>query len=118
MIDISLEESMRCLQLFQEYQPENGYAHQCFNIGISALKTIEDMQLNGDYTPAPSENVSRETLKEIYDFDCHMTPCEECNYLYKGYCMSNMAGIMLKEDERKELMNKWINQHYNKSQTT
>lgn len=112
MIDISLNEAMRCLQLFQEHQPENGYVYQCFNIAISAIKTIEDMQLNGDYTQHQSKNVSRETLKEIYDYDCHMIECEHCKYMFKDYCMSNMAGIMLKEKERKEIMNEWINTHY------
>lgn len=110
MIEISIEEAMRCLQLYQEYLPEKGYVFQCFNMAISALKTIEDMQLNGNYTPAPSQNVSRETLTEIAIYDCGMKRCVDCK-LYANDdigCISNRAEELLKKEE----IESWIITHY------
>ena len=117
MIDISIEEAMRCLQLYQEYLPEKGYVSQCFDLAISALKTIEDMQLNGDYTPAPHENVSRETLTVIANYDCLTDTtnmdCDNCKYHYKNRCISHVASSILDEDKRKELLKEWMNKQSN-----
>ena len=113
MIDISIEEAMRCLQLYQEYLPEKGYVFQCFNMAISALKTIEDMQLNGNYTPSPSQNVSRETLSEIAHYECGYTDCFHCK-LYGGdnlRCISLRAKELLKKEE----IELWIMAHYKNS---
>ena len=112
MIEISLEEAMRCLQIFQEQQPENGYVFQCFNMAISALKTIEDIQLNGNYTATPSQNVSRETLTKIAYYDCCDKNCLDCKF-YGGDnlgCISNRAKDLLKRNE-KEII-EWIITHY------
>ena len=109
MIDISIQEAMRCLQLFQEYQPENGYVSQCFDLALSALKTIEDMTENGQEPPKP--NVSRETLETIASYDCvsNEVMCENCKfYSNKTGCISNHCKSLL---HRKEI-EQWITTHY------
>lgn len=113
MIDISIEEAMRCLQLYQEFLPEKGYISCCFDMAISALKTIEDMQLNGNYTPAPSQNVSRETLTEIANYDCGKESCIGCKFYANEDigCISNRAKELLKREEIEE----WIITHYQNS---
>lgn len=110
MVEISIEEAMRCLQLYQEFLPEKGYVSCCFDMALSALKTIEDMQLNGDYTPAPTQNVSHETLTELANYDCCDKNCAECK-LYGGenlWCISNRAKELLKKEE----IEKWIITNY------
>lgn len=80
MIEISLEEAMRCLQIFQEQQPENGYTFSCFNLAISALKTIEDMK-NNTINFYPS-TLSLEMIEKLSNFHCLGRSCKDCPCTY------------------------------------
>lgn len=67
---------------------------EALNLGLSALKTIEDFKLN---------NVSRETilgkkLIELADFDCKGKQCIGCEYLNitATACTSATATVLIK----------------------
>ncbi len=111
MIDISIEEAMRCLQFFQERHPENGYVFQCFNIGISALQTIKD----GNYIIEAKEMETM--IKKIANYDCTGKDCNECPYYqqdsHKHSCISITCEKLLL---RKEIET-WVHEHWNELKT-
>ena len=115
MIDITIEEAMKCLQIFQEQQPENGYAFNCFNLALSALKTIEDMQLNGNYTPSPLQNISREIIAKLAEFKCQDPYCKNCICNHRGeyndICASSCAITFLSDYTAIKYVYEWLQLH-------
>ena len=66
---------------------------EALNLGLSALKTVEDFKLN---------NVSRETilgkkLIELAGFDCHGKSCSKCKHFDSvlAGCTSSSAGYLI-----------------------
>ena len=92
MIDITIEEAMHCLQIFQEQQPENGYTFNCFNLAISALKTIEDMK-NNTVNSYPS-TLSLKMIEKLANFKCLGRSCTDCPCAYSDkFSPYNCASI-------------------------
>lgn len=114
MIDISIEEAMRCLQIFQEQQPENGYTFSCFNLALSALKTVEDMKNNAEfiYTFMPS----RDIIAKLAEFKCTECFCENCICNHKdkfttNICVSSCAMSVLSNYTAIKYTYEWLQTH-------
>lgn len=105
MIDVSIQDAINAFVLLRDSVNENGFLYECYNLGISALKTIQD----GNYI-LESEYVSRETLTKLANYDCCDKNCTDCE-LYGGenlWCISNRAKELLKREE----IEAWIITHY------
>ena len=83
-----LKEIQAFLELTQPPAINKRYQTTLSN-AISALKTLEDMgtpltprqiDVCGILTITVNPNVSRETLKELVEYDCCNGDCVECNY--------------------------------------
>lgn len=103
-MNVTIQDAINAFALLSEHVNENGFLHECYNLGISALKTIQD----GNYI-LESEYVLRETLTEIANYDCGKKSCVGCNFYANDDigCISNRAKELLKREE----VEKWIKEH-------
>ncbi len=102
-MNVTIDDAINAFNLLCEHVNENGFLYECYNLGISALKTIQD----GNYQLEPSD-VSRQTLERIATYDCTNKVCTECDYYSEIYsCISNKCRVLL---ARKEI-EAWINQN-------
>ena len=113
MFDVSIEEAMRCLQIFQEQQPENGYTFSCFNLALSALKTVEDMKNNTDFTY--TFMIQRDIIAKLANFKCQDAYCKncKCNYRaeYNNICVSSCAITFLSDYTAIKYVYEWLQTH-------
>lgn len=79
---------------------------EALNLGLSALKTIDDFKLN--FSQLTSEYVSRETilgkkLVELANYNCHGKSCTGCSYFDKANnsCLPLCACYILNLLERR-----------------
>ena len=107
-MQVSIDDAIKCLGLFRDKVPENGFISSCLDLSISALKTVQD----GDYKIP----LYREELEKLANFNCtdKMISCDDCPCRcadeYRR-CMSLTADILLnKESEVIE----WIQENYSK----
>ena len=107
MMDITIDEAIKAMTLFRDTAPENGYVASCYNMAISALKTIQD----GNYAITSEENVSRETLQKIHSYDCGSQSCDTCDYWQNGHCICMTAKFALNHDTYMKEVEKWIKEH-------
>ncbi len=108
---VTINDAINAFNLLREHVNENGFLHECYNLGISALKTVQD----GNYQ-LPAITVSRETLETLAEFSCEHTYCGECIYCKQdedGYytCMSLMAKRILTYERYIKEVEAWINQN-------
>lgn len=104
---VTIQDAINAFGLLKEHVNENGFLAECYNLGISALKTIED----GNYTLSSqnANDISYEELVKISSYDCGEEKCQLCPYLLphsKG-CASNLATGILGYNELVE----WYNTH-------
>ena len=105
-MNVTIQDAINAFALLSEHVNENGFLHECYNLGISALKTIQD----GNYELSKS-HVSRETLEKLANYECGWTLCSECKlYANELGCISTRAKEILKSEEVKE----WIIKHEKK----
>lgn len=110
-MNVTINDAINAFNLLREHMNENGFLYECYNLGISALKTIQD----GNYQ-LPTINVSRETLEVMAKFECKELDCTKCIYGARNNdglieCMSLKArDILLFERTMKEV-EAWINQN-------
>lgn len=114
MIDISIEEAMRCLQLYQEFLPEKGYVSCCFDMAISALKTIEDMQ-NNTINSYPC-SLSLKIIEKLANFECLGRCCKDCPCIYADKfspynCASSAAIDCVTSYKSFEIVDAWAKEH-------
>lgn len=102
-MNVTIDDAINAFTLLRDNVNENGFLHECYNLGISALKTIQD----GNFQLEPLD-VSRETLERIATYDCSNKNCIECDYYSEIYsCISTKCKVLL---ARKEI-EAWINQN-------
>lgn len=110
-MNVTINDAINAFNLLREHMNENGFLYECYNLGISALTTIQD----GNYQ-LPTINVSRETLEALAKFECKELDCTNCIYgvlSKEGFreCMSLKArDILLLEQTMKEV-EAWIKQN-------
>lgn len=110
-MNVTINDAINAFNLLREHVNENAFLHECYNLGISALKTVQD----GNYQ-LPINNVSRETLEEIASFDCTGLRCIECKYDahdldYFQRCMVHKAREILRYEENIKEIDTWIKQN-------
>lgn len=90
-----INKAMELIYNFIHEQSESLTSDQleALNLGLSALKTVDDFKLN---------NVSRETilgrkLIELAEFDCHGKSCSKCKHFDSvlAGCTSSSAGYLI-----------------------
>lgn len=108
---VTINDAINAFNLLREHVNENGFLHECYNLGISALKTVQDgnYQLN-------SLNVSRETLEKMATYDCKGMSCSECKYDvrdkdYYHVCMALKAKDILRHEQNIKEVEEWIKQN-------
>ena len=99
----SIGEAINCLSLYKDHVPENGYISACLDLGISALKTIQD----GNYQLSTS-TISPEILDEIVNYTCTCQECDVCKYFYKGHCLYEDARALKNQREYYRRLQSWI----------
>ena len=111
-MNVTINDAINAFSLLRDHMKDKDYLWECYNLGISALKTIQD----GNYQLSTA-NVSREILEEMTKFNCEGLICADCIYGVKnkkaGYydCMSLKAkDILLLEQTMKEV-EEWIYQN-------
>lgn len=103
-MNVTIEDAINAFALLRDSVNENGFLYECYNLGISALKTIQD----GNYI-IEQENVSRETLEKIVNYDCSDIQCADCDYFTAEYgCLSKKCKVLLHKKE----IEQWIITHY------
>lgn len=110
-MNVTINDAINAFNLLREHVNENGFLHECYNLGISALKTIQD----GNYQ-LPTTNVSRETLEVMANFKCEGLDCQKClysKYDESGYmeCMSCKAKQVLTYAKSVKEVEAWVNHH-------
>lgn len=110
-MNVTINDAINAFNLLREHVNENGFLHECYNLGISALKTIQD----GNYQ-LPTTNVSRETLEAMANFKCEGLGCSDCIYAVRGKegyheCMSLKAKDMLLSEQNRKEVEAWVNHH-------
>ena len=103
---VTIQDAINAFSLLQEHVNEGGFLHECYNLGISALKTVQD----GNYQLKFEDNNFQEQLEKIASYDCGGINCDECKYsLENCECLSIIVKhIFEKESEVK----KWIQENY------
>lgn len=113
-MNVTINDAINAFNLLREHVNENGFLHECYNLGISALKTVQD----GNYQLNPL-NVSRETLKEMANFYCGGIDCSNCKYKMRDArhgleCMSVKAKHILRAESYIKEVELWIKQNSTK----
>lgn len=111
MIDVTIQDAINAFSLLSEHVNENGFLYECYNLGISALKTIQD----GNYVIRKDENSQLvKTLKDIANYNCDGMSCNDCKYnaiksdIEDVACISCACREILRIGEVK----KWIQENY------
>lgn len=109
-MNVTINDAMNAFALL-EHVCENSYLKECYNLGISALKTIQD----GNFQLAIN-TVSRETLEEMANFNCEGLDCDKCIYRKAtedgGFiCMSIKAKDVIWYLQNIKEVSEWINQN-------
>lgn len=106
-MDVTINDAINAFGLLKEHVNENSFLAECYNLGISALKTIQD----GNYIlPFQNDNdISYEVLEKIASYDCGEEDCRFCPYRlpHSKHCASNLAAEILRYKELVE----WYNIH-------
>ena len=105
-MNVTIQDAINAFSLLQEHVNENGFLHECYNLGISALKTIQD----GNYQLNIEDINYREQLEKIASYECDCTDCENCKYHSdKTLCISVLADVIV---NRESEVKKWIQENY------
>lgn len=107
-MNVTINDAMSAFIVLRDNMNENSFLHECFNIAISACKTIQD----GNYK-LDIYNVPRETLLEIANYDCRGKECDGCIYKKRNgvnglECMSVKAKHILYAEEYMKEVSEWI----------
>lgn len=107
-MNVTINDAISALSLLRDHIDDNEFLHECYNLGISALKTVQD----GNYQLPPT-NVSRETLAKMAEYDCRGLSCDECKYWVEdsdGYrvCFALKAKDILRNEQNVKEVEEWI----------
>ena len=106
-MNVTTQDAINAFSLLKEHVNENGFLAECYNLGISALKTIQD----GNYILSfqNDNDISHEELEKIASYDCGEESCLLCPYIlpHSKHCASNLAAEILRYKELVE----WYNVH-------
>lgn len=108
---VTTNDAINAFSLLRDHVNENGFLHECYNLGIGALKTVQD----GNYQLSIN-NIPREVLEEIANFDCSGMKCSECKYdLPNADCLHACAVMkardILNYEQNIKEMNEWMNKN-------
>ena len=109
-MDVTIQDAINAFALLSEHVNENGFLHECYNLGISALKTVQDgnYQLNTDTIP-------QQILEEIVDYNCRCIDCDICKYYNKDHCLYTPAKGLLNHEKYTKEIKTWIQENYSKT---
>lgn len=104
-MDVTINDAINAFGLLKEHVNENGFLAECYNLGISALKTIQD----GNYILAQNNEISYDELVKIASVHCGDNDCHFCPYRmeHSNRCASALATNLLRYNELLE----WYNKH-------
>lgn len=110
-MNVTINDAINAFNLLREHVNENGFLYECYNLGISALKTIQD----GNYQ-LPTTNVSCETLEALANYNCSTLKCDECIYHKQTeggnhICMTLLARRILCHERNVKEVEAWIKQN-------
>lgn len=110
---VTIDDAIKCLALFRDKVPENGFVSSCLDLSISALKTVQD----GNYQ-IPEVDKYQKEIELIASYDCVGNSCGDCPFYARGdnmvyACASTQARSVLHGHTaiRKEL-EAWIQENY------
>lgn len=105
-MDVTIQDAINAFALLKEHVNENGFLHECYNLGISALKTVQDgnYQLN-------TGAISPVILDEIVSYECTCQECDDCKYFYKEHCLYEDARALKKQSEYNRRLKAWIQEN-------
>lgn len=108
---VTTNDAINAFSLLRDHVNENGFLYECYNLGIGALKTIQD----GNYQLYPTR-VSRETIKTMANYSCKELTCDNCKYCKRGkddsyICMSLKAKHLLQYEQDIKEVEEWINKN-------
>ena len=110
-MNVTLQDAINAFGILKERVNENGFLAECYNLGISALKTVKD----GNYIIEDKEMESM--IKKIANYDCTGKDCNECPYyqidLHKHSCIPYTCQQLFL---RKEIET-WVHVHWNELKT-
>lgn len=110
-MNVTIQDAINAFALLKEHVNENGFLYECYNLGISALKTIQD----GDYhiqTDTNSQVIK--AIRDIANYNCDGESCNGCKYstinsdIEDVTCLSCACRELLRIKEIK----KWIQENY------
>lgn len=114
-MQVTIDDAIKCLALFRDKVPENGFVSSCLDLSISALKTVQD----GNYKIQEADKYQKE-IGLIASYECFDVCCEDCPLHAKGEhmayaCASTQARRVVQghNDLRKEL-EQWIQENFSK----
>lgn len=102
-MNVTIQDAINAFALLSEHVNENGFLYECYNLGISALKTIQD----GNYQLSTS-TIPPEILDEIVNYTCTCQECDDCKYFYKGHCLYEDARALKNQREYYRRLQAWI----------
>lgn len=110
-MEVTTNDAINAFSLLRDHVNENGFLHECYNLGIAALKTIQDGNYKLDTCSVP-----RETLVEIANYDCRSQECDNCFYKKRNAvngleCMSVKAKHILYSEYYMREIYEWINKN-------
>lgn len=108
MNDVTIQDAINAFSLLSEHVNENGFLHECYNLGICALKTVQD----GDYQ-LKNDTIPKEILEEIVNYNCSGLDCNLCKYYHQKCCLFEPAKGLLMYDEFKKEIETWMKEHSN-----
>lgn len=103
-MNASINDAINAFNLLREHVNENGFLHECYNLGISALKTIQD----GNYK-IDEKSIPNEVLDEIINYNCRCEDCNDCKYFYEGHCLYSDAKAVKNQEVYRRRVKEWIN---------
>ena len=106
-MNVTIQDAINAFSLLRDHVNENGFLHECYNLGIGALKTVEDGNYKIDSNPIPQK-----ILNEIIDYECNCDDCDTCKYFFKEHCLYHDAKAVNNPAEHVERIKEWMKEHY------
>lgn len=103
---VTEQDAINAFSLLRDHVNENGFLHECYNLGIGALKTVQD----GNYK-IESDTIPQELLDEIIDYKCQCNDCDSCKYNYEDHCLYGDAKAIRYYEEYRRRIIEWMNKN-------
>ena len=109
---VTIQDAINAFGLLKEHVNENGFLAECYNLGISALKTIQD----GNY--AIEDEAMRAMIEKIAEFDCvGLLECDECPLHREGAGDNSCISTICEKLRLRKETELWVHEHWNELKT-